>query len=112
MLRGEHTHTVQTREKNIAVKMAQQGRTPATKPDDRSSIPRNHMEGENQFQQTRMKNNQQPVFKPISPFTNSAAGSMGLSSHLVGLDYYYYFLAFETGTLYTPGSPRTLCKPG
>ena len=85
MLRGEHTHTVQTREKNIAVKMAQQGRTPATKPDDRSSIPRNHMEGEKQLPQTHMKNIQQPVFKPISPFTNSAAESMCLSSILMGL---------------------------
>ena len=60
MFRGEHTLTIKTREKNMAAKMAQQGRERTTKPDDRSSIPRNHMEGEKQLPQTCMKNIQQP----------------------------------------------------
>ena len=44
MLRGDHTVTIQTRKKQMAAKMAQQARAPVTKPDDRSSIPKNHME--------------------------------------------------------------------
>ena len=69
----------------MAAKMAQQGSTPATKPDDRSSIPRNHTEGEKQLPQTRMKNIQQPRAQSQFTFYYSAAGSMGLSSILLGL---------------------------
>ena len=68
MLRGEHTLTIQTREKNMAAKMAQQGRERTTKPDDRSSIPRNHMEGEKQLLHTCMKNNHWPCALSHFPF--------------------------------------------
>ena len=61
MLKGKHTLTVQTRKKNMIAKMAQQGRAHALpEPHDRSSIPRDHMEGENHLPQTWMKNDQQP----------------------------------------------------
>ena len=119
MLRGEHTLTIQTREKSMAAKMAQQGRAPATKPDDRSSIPRNHTEGEKQLPQTRMKNIQQPCAQSQFTFYYSATGNMCLSSILVRLGVFWvfvlflfgwffvfvlflvgWFLVFETGTLW------------
>lgn len=90
----------------MAAKMAQQGSAPPTKPDDRSSIPRNHTEVENQLPQTHMKNIQQPRAQSQFTFYYSAAGSMGLSSILVGMGVFLFlvcfcFLFFETGTLYT-----------
>jgi len=74
----------------MAAKMAQQGSAPPTKPDDRSSIPRNHTEVENQLPQTHMKNIQQPRAQSQFTFYYSAAGSMGLSSILVGIGVFLF----------------------
>ena len=92
-LRWGHTHYTDQREEQNA-KMGQQGRPPATKPDDRSSIPRNHTEVENQLPQTHMKNIQQPRAQSQFTFYYSAAGSMGLSSILVGMGVFLLLVCF------------------
>ena len=93
----------------MAAKMAQQGRTPATKPDDRSSIPRNHMDVETNSHKHVWRTISSLCSNPFHLLLTVQAGTMGLSSLLEVLGVFLvfvlflfgWFLVFETGTLYT-----------
>ena len=99
----------------MAAKMAQQGSAPPTKPDDRSSIPRNHMEGEKQLPQTCMKNIQQPRAQSQFTFYSQCSREHGPVINSSGdgcvfvFGLFLFFVFWDRDTLYS-GSPETLSR--